>query len=95
MILFKKYNFKNGFERYKVSLYYLYRRSFFLLLSRKFKYIVMNKISKLLIINLLKYEIDKIWIKLRDLYVKLIYIDVELIKLIVFFIIIEDIVGKL
>lgn len=55
----------------------------------------MNKINKLLIINLLKNEIDKIWIKLRDLYVKLIYIDVELIKFIVFFIIIEDILGKL
>lgn len=55
----------------------------------------MNKINKLLIINLLKNEIDKIWIKLRDLYVKFIYIDVELIKFIVFFIIIEDILGKL
>lgn len=88
MTLFKKYNFKNGFERYKVSLHYLYRR-------RKPKYIVTNKTNKLLIINLLKNETDKIRTKSRDPYAKLIYTDAEPTKFTVFFTITEDISGKL
>lgn len=95
MTLFKKYNFKNGSERYIVSLHYLYRRSFFLSLSRKPKYIVTNKTNKLLIINLLKNETDKIRTKSRDPYAKLIYTDAEPTKFTVFFTITEDISGKL
>lgn len=95
MTLFKKYNFKNGSERYIVSLHYLYRRSFFFSLSRKPKYIVTNKTNKLLIINLLKNETDKIRTKSRDPYAKLIYTDAEPTKFTVFFTITEDISGKL
>lgn len=64
-------------------------------LSRKPKYIVTNKTNKLLIINLLKNETDKIRTKSRDPYAKLIYTDAERTKFTVFFTITEDISGKL